>query len=69
MGLDENRIVMMTTPYEESLDVESAKITDQNKDLLDDPDYPADDKNAKESQERLFCRPIQPCGFEECLSF
>ena len=47
LGLDENRIVMMTTPYEESLDVESAKITDQNKDLLDDPDYPADDKMQK----------------------
>ena len=47
LGLDENRIVMMTTPYEESLDIESAKITDQNKDLLDDPDYPADDKMQK----------------------
>jgi hypothetical protein len=47
LGLDENRIVMMTTPYEESLDAESVKITDQNKDLLDDPEYPADDKMQK----------------------
>jgi len=42
LGMDPNRIVMMTTPYEESLDVESNKIEDQNKDLLDAP-YPAPD--------------------------
>jgi hypothetical protein len=43
LGLDPNRIVMMTTPYEESLDAESVKIEDQNKDLLDTPNYPAPD--------------------------
>ena len=43
LGLDPNRIVMMTTPYEESLDIEAEKIGSQNKDLLDDPTYPADD--------------------------
>ena len=42
LGLDPNRIVMMATPYEESLDIESQKIADQNKDLLDSP-YPAPD--------------------------
>jgi hypothetical protein len=42
LGLDPNRIVMMATPYEESLDIESEKIADQNKDLLDSP-YPAPD--------------------------
>jgi hypothetical protein len=42
LGLDPNRIVMMATPYEESLDIESDKIADQNKDLLDSP-YPAPD--------------------------
>jgi hypothetical protein len=42
LGLDPNRIVMMATPYEESLDIESKKIEDQNKDLLDSP-YPAPD--------------------------
>ena len=42
LGLDENRIVMMTTPYEESLTDEGNKIEDQNKDLLDSP-YPAPD--------------------------
>ncbi len=43
LGLDPNRIVMMATPYEESLDSESRKIEDENKDLLDDPTYPASD--------------------------
>ena len=42
LGLDPNRIVMMATPYEESLDIESEKIADQNKDLLNSP-YPAPD--------------------------
>jgi hypothetical protein len=39
LGLDPNRIVMMATPYEESLDIESEKIANQNQDLLDSP-YP-----------------------------
>jgi hypothetical protein len=43
LGLDPNKIVMMTTPYEESMDEETAKIDSQNKDLLDDSTYPADD--------------------------
>ena len=42
LGLDPNRIVMMATPYEESLDIESNKIEDENKDLLNSP-YPAPD--------------------------
>ena len=43
LGLDPNRIVMNTTPYEESLNRESTKIGAENKDLLKDTDYPADD--------------------------
>jgi len=43
LGLDPNRIVMNTTPYEESLSIESQKITDQNKDLIADTDYPEPD--------------------------
>ena len=43
LGFDPNRIVMNTTPYEESLNRESAKIGEQNQDLLADTDYPADD--------------------------
>ena len=46
LGLDPNRIVMMATPYEQSLDIESEKIADQNKDLLDSP-YPEPDAQQK----------------------
>jgi len=47
LGLDPNRIVMNTTPYEESLTDENKKIEGQNKDLLDDPTYPASDAEQK----------------------
>lgn len=47
LGLDPNRIVMNTTPYENSLNVEATKIADQNKNLLADTDYPAPDKEQK----------------------
>ena len=43
LGMDPNRIVMNTVPYEDSMNDESRKIGDQNKDLLDKPDYPAPD--------------------------
>jgi hypothetical protein len=43
LGLDPNRIVMNTDAYEQSLDDENKKILDQNKDLLDTPEYPKDD--------------------------
>jgi hypothetical protein len=46
LGLDPNRIVMMATPYEQSLDVENEKIEDENKDLLNSP-YPAPDAEQK----------------------
>ena len=42
-GLDPNRIVMNTVPYEESMAQEAEKIADQNRDLLSNTDYPADD--------------------------
>lgn len=47
LGLDPNRIVMNTVGYEESMDTESMKIADENKDLLDDPTYPAPDAEQK----------------------
>ena len=47
LGLDPNRIVMNTEGYENSLNVENTKIEDQNKDLLDDPTYPAPDAEQK----------------------
>ena len=43
LGLDPNRIVMSTANHEDGLNVENAKILDQNKDLLKDTDYPEDD--------------------------
>jgi hypothetical protein len=45
--LDPNRIIMLTTPHEDSLDVEREKVEDQNKDLLTDTDYPAPDAEQK----------------------
>lgn len=47
LGLDPNRIVMNTTPYEESLNQEAEKIQDQNHNLLTDTDFPADDAEQK----------------------
>ena len=43
LGMDMCRIRLLTTPYEESLDVEREKVEEQNKDLLTDTDYPAPD--------------------------
>jgi hypothetical protein len=48
LGLDPNRVVMNTTPYEESLNSENAKIEDENQDLLTDTDYPAPDRQQKD---------------------
>jgi hypothetical protein len=43
LGMDPNRIVMGTRAHDESLRQEGEKIADQNKNLLSDTDYPADD--------------------------
>ena len=43
LGMDPNHIIMQTTPYVDGLVDEYEKIDDQNKDLLDDTDYPAPD--------------------------
>lgn len=47
LWMDPNRIIMLTTPHEEGMDVERKKIEDQNKDLLTDTDYPAPDAEQK----------------------
>lgn len=47
MNFDPNKIVMTTRDYNEELVKEYEKIDDQNKDLLADTDYPADDKVQK----------------------
>jgi len=44
---DPNRIRMLTTPYEDSMDEETRKIQEQNQDLLADTDFPAPDKQQK----------------------
>ena len=45
--IDPNRIIMLTTPHEESLATEKTKIEDQNKDLLTNTDFPAPDAEQK----------------------
>jgi hypothetical protein len=47
LGLDPNRIRMLTTPYEESVAEEKDKVEEQNKDLLTDTDFPAPDAEQK----------------------
>jgi hypothetical protein len=45
--LDPNRIIMLTTPYEDGLDNEREKVEAENKNLLTDTDYPAPDAEQK----------------------
>jgi hypothetical protein len=47
LGLDPNRIRMLTVPYEDSVAEEKDKVEDQNKDLLTDTDFPAPDAEQK----------------------
>ncbi len=47
LGLDPNRIRLLTSAHEESLDVEREKIETENKDLLTDTDLPAPDAEQK----------------------
>jgi hypothetical protein len=47
LGLDPNRIRLLTTAYEDSLDVEREKVEEENKDLLTDTNYPAPDAEQK----------------------
>jgi hypothetical protein len=45
--MDPNRIIMLTTPYEDGLDSEREKVEAENKNLLTDTDYPAPDAEQK----------------------
>jgi hypothetical protein len=47
LGLDPNRIRMMTVPYEDSMNKERVDVEEQNQDLLTDTDYPAPDKEQR----------------------
>ncbi len=53
LGFDPNRVLMQTPNYSENNQEERTDIEDQNKDLLDDTDYPAPDAKTKSSQQRL----------------
>lgn len=48
MFMDENRIIMQTTAYDNSVDKEMKQYAEQPKSVLTDTDYPADDKEQKE---------------------
>jgi hypothetical protein len=47
LGLDPNRIRMLTVPYEDSMNKERVDVEEQNHDLLTDTDYPAPDKEQR----------------------
>jgi hypothetical protein len=47
LGLDPNRVRMLTASYEDSMNKERVEVDEQNKDLLTDTDYPEPDKEQK----------------------
>ena len=57
--MDPNRIIMLTTPHEEGMASEKAKIEDQNKDLLTDTDFPAPDAEQKALSKDYSADPYQ----------
>ena len=57
LGMNENHIVMHTQAYEDGLNDENRKIEDQNKDLLDNPEYPADDKTQRSLKKDYSAEP------------
>lgn len=57
--MDPNRIIMLTTPHEEGMDSERAKVEDQNKDLLTDTDFPAPDAEQKALSKDYSADPYQ----------
>ena len=57
--LDPNRIIMLTTPFENSMDSERKKVEDENKDLLTDTDFPAPDAEQKALSKDYSANPYQ----------
>ena len=47
LGLDPNRIIMQTVPFDDSMNKERKDVEEQNKDLLAHTDFPAPDKEQK----------------------
>jgi hypothetical protein len=59
LGLDPNRIRLLTTAYEDSMAEEKVKVEEQNKDLLTDTDYPAPDAEQKALSKDYSANPYQ----------
>lgn len=57
--MDPNRIIMLTTPHEDGMDSEREKVETQNKNLLTDTDYPADDAEQKALKKDYSADPYQ----------
>ncbi len=57
LGIDPNRVVMSNRDYNEGMVKEYEKIADENKDLLADTDYPADDKQQKDLKKDYSAEP------------
>jgi hypothetical protein len=57
--LDPNRIIMLTTPYEDSVDTERERVEAENKNLLTDTDYPADSAEQKALSKDYSADPYQ----------
>ena len=59
LGLDPNRIRLLTTAYEDSMAEEKEKVEEQNKDLLTDTDYPAPDAEQRALSKDYSANPYQ----------
>jgi hypothetical protein len=59
LGLDPNRIRLLTSAYEDSMAEEKIKVEEQNKDLLTDTDYPAPDAEQKALSKDYSANPYQ----------
>ena len=59
LGMNPNRIRLLTTAYEDSMAEEKDKIAEQNKDLLTDTDYPAPDAEQKALSKDYSADPYQ----------
>jgi hypothetical protein len=59
LGMDMCRIRMLTTAYEDSVNVEREKVAEENTDLLTDTDYPAPDSEQQALKADYSANPYQ----------
>ena len=59
LGINPNRIRMLTVPYEDSMATEKERVETENKDLLADTDFPADTKEQKALKKDYSADPYQ----------